>query len=51
MEKLVVARGKVIAGNKGNKEYTYSDEHWVMYIIVESVYFMPETNIELIVIQ
>ena len=29
-------------------KYTYHDEHWVMmYRIVESLYYTPETNITL----
>ena len=30
-------------------EYTYHDEHWEMYRIVESLYCTPETNITLYV--
>ena len=37
--KLVVAIGEMGRGmgeiNKGDEEYTYLDEHWVMYRIVE----------------
>ena len=35
--------------DKGNEEYTYCDEHWVMYKIAESLYCTPETNITLYV--
>ena len=31
------------------KKYTYHDEHRVMYRIVESLYYTPETNITLYV--
>ena len=31
------------------KEYTYHDEHRVMYRVVESLYCTPETNITLYV--
>ena len=33
----------------GIKERTYHDEHRVMYEIVESLYYTPETNITLYV--
>ena len=33
----------------GVKEYTYRDEHWVMYGIVESLHCTPETNVTLYV--
>ena len=35
--------------NDGIKEYTYHDEHWVIYRIVESLYCTPETNMTLYV--
>ena len=31
------------------KVYTYHDEHWVMYRLVESLYCTPETTIALYV--
>ena len=31
----------------GFKEFTYHDEHWIMYRIVESLYCTPEINIRL----
>ena len=47
--KLLVARGEVAGGWKQitGLAYTYHDEHWVMYRIVESLYCTPETNITL----
>jgi len=36
--------------DKGDQEYTYCDEHWVMYRNAESLYCMRETNITLYVI-
>ena len=32
---------------EGDYEYTFHDEHWVMYRIVESLYYTCETNITL----
>jgi len=34
---------------EGDEEYTYGDEHWVMYRIVPSLDCTPETNITLYV--
>ena len=30
--------------DKGDSEYIYPDDHWVMYRIIESSYCIPETN-------
>ena len=35
--------------DQGDQEYAYTDEHWVMYKIVELLYCIPETNITLYV--
>ena len=43
-----VGRGMGEIG-EGNEEYTYHNEHWVMYGTVESLYCTGETNITLYV--
>ena len=49
--KLLVTRGKVDGGmdeiGEGGQGHTYRDEHWIMYRIVESLYWAPDTNITL----
>ena len=41
--------GQIGEIDDGIKEYTYCDEDWVMYEIVESLYCTLETNITLYV--
>ena len=47
--KVVVTRREVSGRGRWNKwrglRAYYSDEHWVMYSIVESLYYKPESNI------
>ena len=44
-------RGEVVGGigeiGDEDSEHTHFDEHWVIYGIVESLYYNPETNITL----
>ena len=48
--KLVVTRREVGGGmgeiGEGDWQYTYCDEHWIIYRIVESLNCTPETNID-----
>ena len=48
---LMITRGELGEGmgeiDDGDSEYTYPDEHWVMYRIVEWLYCTSETNITL----
>ena len=51
--KFMVTRGEICGEmgeiDKGDWEYTYHDEHWVMYTIVESLYCTPVPNMGLYV--
>ena len=40
----MVIRGQVGEIDDGHQDFTYQDEHWVIYRIVESLYCTPETN-------